>query len=150
MKTLDHLTPEEKHARRCEQMRAYNEKHKDRIRIYQNKYISERYKRDPVFATKLNLHSMIASACRYNGYGWGSRSKLNKIVGLTYQDFKIWILNSFQDGMIWEDRTTWHLDCILPASTAQTVAEMENRFHFKNLRALTPAQNMRMSNNREF
>lgn len=129
------------------QMIAYNNLNRDRLKIYRNEYAHKRRKEDPVWRHRRNIFTQINYAILYNGDSWGPASRLNRIVGIDFQTFKIYIESTMEETMSWENRSSWQLDHIIEVSTATTIEEVEKLFFFKNLRALTPEDNRKRNNN---
>lgn len=132
--------PEHRYA----QMRQYNQDNAERLRAYQLNYNNERSKTDPVFKRKMNLGNKLRAAIRYGGYS--ERSCLYNIIGIPYEDLKIYLENTFYGNMNWEDRASFQIDHIIALSTATTVEEIDNLFFWKNMRGLTPADNRKKRN----
>ena len=52
--------------------------------------------------------------------------------------------SKFTDGMSWDNHTThgWHIDHIIPLSSAKTLEEVEKLCHFSNLQPLWAIDNL--------
>jgi hypothetical protein len=84
----------------------------EQYRKYQNKYVKERSKIDPMF----RLHRRISAGIRYslaNNYGL----KTFEVLDYTYDMLKEHIESQFTEGMSWSNKSKWHLDHIKPASS---------------------------------
>jgi hypothetical protein len=75
------------------------------------------------------------------------------IVGLDSWDcFRKHIENKFESGMNWDNygigqnNTTWHIDHIIPISSAKTLEEVKKLSHYSNLRPMWGSDNIRKSN----
>jgi hypothetical protein len=55
------------------------------------------------------------------------------------------IESKFKPGMTWENYGKWHVDHIIPLSSANTTGELEKLCHFNNLQPLWARENMRKS-----
>lgn len=132
----DSLTDEEKEYRR-ELRRLYN---KD---IYQ-RTIKQRRENDPLFKLKCNLRNLIKNSLTIQGYT--KKSKTYEIVGMTYTDFKNFIESKFQEGMTWENYGEWHLDHIIPVSSAIDEETLISLNYYTNFQPLWALDNLRKSN----
>lgn len=65
-------------------------------------------------------------------------TRTNEIVGCTIDELKTHIQNQFQEGMNWENWSQfgWHLDHIIPISSANNEEEMYKLCHYTNLQPL--------------
>lgn len=76
-----------------------------------------------------------------------------EITGLeSWKHLKEHIESQFTEGMTWsnhghgKDNTTWHLDHIVPISSAQTEEDVYRLNHYTNLRPMWGSDNIRKSN----
>lgn len=127
------------------QMRMYLKENADRIREYQNNYVKDRRRIDPVFSRRMALSNALRQAIRLGGYG--ERSCLYRIIGLPWEEFKIVFENTFYGNMTYDDITTFEIDHIIPTHTAKSVEELEKLYFWTNLRALTPEDNKKKGRN---
>jgi hypothetical protein len=58
------------------------------------------------------------------------------------------IEGKFKDGMNWDNHTRdgWHIDHIIPLSSAKSVEELESLCHYTNLQPLWAKENIIKSN----
>ena len=119
-------------------------------RLYLNKMALIRLKK-----RKLNnkLFSLICSVrARFNGFlKKNSISKKNKtfnIVGCTPEFLREYIEQKFIEGMSWDNygRNGWHIDHIIPLSSAKNEDEIYKLCHYTNLQPLWEKDNIRKSN----
>jgi hypothetical protein len=52
----------------------------------------------------------------------------------------------FRDGMSWENKGKWHIDHIIPLSSAKTHEDVIKLCHFKNLQPLWEQENKKKGN----
>ena len=52
----------------------------------------------------------------------------------------------FVDGMSWDNRSEWHIDHIIPLSSAKTDEEIYKLCHYTNLQPLWAEDNLKKSN----
>jgi hypothetical protein len=70
-----------------------------------------------------------------------------EIIGCTPQELKEHLEKQFVDGMGWENRCEWHIDHIIPLSSAKTEEELYQLCHYTNLQPLWAIDNLKKSNN---
>jgi hypothetical protein len=109
-----------------------------------SKYQKERIKRDPLYKLKLGIRSLISISIK--GLGYTKKSRTHEILGCSFQQFKLYIEQRFQKGMTWENRSEWHLDHIIPVSSAKSEQEIIKLNHYTNFRPLWAKENLRKSN----
>jgi len=109
-----------------------------------NSYWTNRKKNDPVFRLVTNMRSRI---WKYTGLM--SITKTNKtfdIVGCTPEFLKEHLEKQFIDGMTWENQGVWHIDHMIPLSSAKTEEELYKLCHYSNLQPLWAEDNLRKGN----
>jgi len=122
------------------QRKLYNQKNKPKILEYQ------KFKRnyDILFKLKQNMRSRLNIFLK-------SR-KLNKknptfnIIGCTPEFLKEYLEKLFIQDMCWENRDKWHIDHIVPLSSANTEEEIYKLCHYTNLQPLWAEDNLKKSN----
>lgn len=73
---------------------------------------------------------------------WQKRSKTREMLGCSKDMLVTYIESQFTKGMGWHNRGEWHIDHIIPLSSASTVEELEKLAHFSNLRPMWANENM--------
>lgn len=73
-------------------------------------------------------------------------NKTFNIVGCTPSELKEHLEKKFKDGMSWENQGFWHIDHIIPLSSAQNEEEIYKLCHYTNLQPLWAEDNLRKSN----
>ena len=106
-----------------------------------NKKLRLRMKEDILFGLKKKLRSTIS--CSLKGYK--KNLKTEKIIGCSFDEFKIYIENKFENWMNWsnhgiykinEYNIGWDIDHIIPLSSAVNEEEIYKLNHFTNLQPL--------------
>jgi len=135
------------------------ENNKDKILKYQKEYYLENksniIKRvglyvknkkctDTLFKLKYNISCLINVSIKSKCFT--KKSKTYKILGCSFEDFKIYIENQFTKGMNWENRKEWHLDHIYPVSLAKNEKELIRLNHYTNFQPLWAKDNLQKSN----
>ena len=124
--------------------RLWKQNNKEKRNARQSLYIAEKTKKDPVFKLRRNLVSLIGCCFKNNGYNKNSRT--TQILGCSIEFFKNYIEQRFKNGMTWENRTAWHLDHIIPISSAKTEEETIRLNHYTNFQPLWAAENIKKGN----
>lgn len=103
------------------------------------RYQRERYNNDVEFHVRARARWMITNAMKRMGYKKGSRTE--DVLGCSWSEFKSHIERQFLPGMTWENRHLWHIDHIVPISSAESDVEAEALNHHTNLRPLWSEEN---------
>lgn len=125
--------------------RARENYHKNHHKIQKNEYVLNRMVEDELFKLKFNTRSLIRNAIRRS---FTKKSKkTSEILGCTFEEFKIYLESKFDENMSWENQGTyWHLDHIIPISSAQTEEEVYKLNHYTNFQPLYWLDNLKKSN----
>lgn len=113
---------------------------RDRIRKYMREYNKKRAESDPIFLVTRRARTRVQDAFRHKGFG--KNTKTAKMLGCSWEQLRDYIENQFVDGMTWENRNLWHIDHIVPLSSAKTIEELEKLCHYTNLQPLWALDNM--------
>lgn len=116
-----------------------------------SKIVKQRSKRllyDDVYRIKERIRGLIKSCLKSSGTL--KNTKTAAILGCTNQDFKTHIEKQFTKGMGWHNFPQWHIDHIVPISSAKTEQDVIALNHFTNLRPLWASDNLKKSNKMEF
>lgn len=116
----------------------YREKNKDILRIKrQNKY-----KDNVVHRLRVNIRR------RINNFLKNKNSSSFDILGCDIIEFKFYIESLFTNEMSWDNygKFGWHIDHIIPLSSAQTEEEIYKLCHYTNLQPLWWYDNLKKSN----
>ena len=76
--------------------------------------------------------------------GWKKNSKTQEMLGCSFADLKLHLEKQFRDGMTWENNKFfgWHLDHIVPISSAKTEQDVIKLCHYTNLQPLWWHENL--------
>lgn len=96
--------------------------------------------RDFDFYKKVNLIKCCVSTAIRSGYK--NKSKANNLIGCSYDQVVAHIEKQFLKGMTWQNKHLWHIDHIVPISSAKTIEEVMQLSHFTNLRPIWAKQNL--------
>jgi len=112
--------------------------------IYNKEYRKLRRRVDSIFKLSTNIGSLIRQSIRNQGYS--KNSKTNHILGCSYEQFKHYLEKQFTEGIIWSNFGLWHLDHIIPISSATNEEEVIALNHYTNFQPLWAEDNIKKSN----
>lgn len=81
--------------------------------------------------------------CVANAYKkpYKKTSKVFKYLGCSHEELRLHIEKQFLKGMTWENKGLWHIDHIIPISSAKTIEEVHVLAKYTNLRPLWQKDN---------
>lgn len=100
--------------------------------------------KEPLNRLKHNVRSRISHYLKITNI-----SKTNKtfeIVGCTPNFLKEYLEKQFNNGMLWNSYGDWHIDHIIPLSSAKTEEDIYKLCHYTNLQPLWAEDNLKKSN----
>jgi hypothetical protein len=120
----------------------------ERRKKYLSKYMREKRRLDKNFCFKDGIRRRINKELAKIG---GKKSQsTEEILGCTIGEFRKYIESQFKKGMGWHNRDQWHIDHIVPMSSAKTEEDIIALNHHTNLRPIWASENLRKSNKMEF
>lgn len=108
----------------------------ERVRLW---HVNRR-KTDPVAALSHRIRTLVRGAFVRTGYR--KSYKTEQILGCSIAQFAAHIERQFVPGMTWENRASWHIDHIVPLSTAASEDDVLSLNHFTNLRPMWAQDNL--------
>lgn len=117
-----------------------NESARKSRKKYKEKYRKnerDRYHSDPVYRLKALLRTNV---WRYIINKQGKRTE--DILGETFDNVRRHLEIQFVDGMSWNNFGEWHIDHIIPLSSAKTEEEVFKLNHYTNLQPLWAKDNL--------
>lgn len=130
----------------------YYQKNKEKILTQNKKQTNKRnttrnkrYNEDPVFKIKRLLSTRIKDVLKLKNFN--KKQTYNSIIGCTPEFLKEHIEKQFTEGMSWENHSLhgWHIDHIVPLSSAKTEEEIYKLSHYTNLQPLWAEDNLKKS-----
>jgi hypothetical protein len=109
-----------------------------------NQYMVDRRKNEPLFKLAFNVRKRLNKFLKNK-----SIIKTNKtfdLVGITPKELKEHLEKQFFQGMSWGNYGEWHIDHIIPLSSAKTEDEIYKLCHYTNLQPLWAEDNLRKGN----
>lgn len=109
-----------------------------------NDYEKNKKRNSPVYSLMVGMRSRISSYLKLHNIT--KKNKTFEMVGCTPQQLKEHLEKQFKPGMSWDNRNQWHIDHIIPLSSAKTEEELYKLCHFSNLQPLWVEENLKKSN----
>lgn len=126
----------------------YDKEYRLRNKLKKNKYIRNYRKKrrlvDSTFRIIESMRSRIKSFFKLNNIKKHNRTF--DIVGCTPQQLREYIEKKFVDKMSWENYGEWHIDHIIPLSSAINDDDVYKLCHYTNLQPLWSQDNFKKSN----
>jgi len=126
-----------------EAKRKYYLKNKKSIVRRVCEYERNRIKTDPLFKMKRYLRTRTYIAFKNKGYR--KTSKTQEMLGIDWEVAKQHIERQFNKGMNWNNYGEWHIDHIIPLSSASTSERLKELCHYTNLQPLWAEDNLSKS-----
>jgi hypothetical protein len=98
---------------------------------------------DPVFKLKRRIRHTLRGSFKRKGYSKNTQSQ--KILGENWNVVKEYFESLFTEGMNWDNMGKWHIDHIIPLSTANSEEDIINLCNYKNLQPLWEKDNLEKS-----
>lgn len=97
-------------------------------------------KEDPKYRLSRRLRNRLWYALQKKS--WKKNTKFSAYIGCTLDELKAHIESLFVAEMTWENMGSWHIDYIVPLSSALTEEAMYKLCHFSNLTPLWARDNL--------
>ena len=129
-----------KQRKREKERRRTDDEYRRRVNreIYERR--KERMKSDPVYRFKFKIRKRIRIILKERGYT--KKSKTHEILGISYEEFSLYMERQFVKGMSWDNYGEWHIDHIIPLATAQCENDVIRLNHYSNLQPLWAHDNL--------
>jgi hypothetical protein len=129
----------------------YSKAHRGRRNTYQKTYdnthkrqrnarIRERRTVDSLFRVKCSIRSRLRQALTHMGFRKGGNTE--SILGCSFEELKVYLEARFWPEMTWKNMGEWHIDHILPLSSATSESEVLKLSLFSNLQPLWADDNL--------
>lgn len=121
----------------------YRSKKENKEKI--NNYVKNRLKNDNIYYLKEKIRRRINEVLK--------KKKLTKckssteVIGCSWEQLKKHLESQFKEGMSWDNKGKWHIDHIIPISTAKSKEEVYRLNHYTNLQPLWAEDNLKKSDN---
>jgi hypothetical protein len=121
-------------------IREYDNLRREDRKDYLNEYTKIRRQNDVLFRLSCNLRNRTRKFLK-------NKSKSTKeIIGIEPNELRLYLESKFVDGMNWNNYGYWHIDHIIPLSSAKNENELVKLCHYTNLQPLFAKDNIIKSN----
>jgi hypothetical protein len=128
-----------------EQRKLYYQENKEDIVKKNYEYCKNRKKSDSLYKLSIGIRSLILISFK-NQFTTKSKKTI-EILGCSFEEFKLHLESQFDDKMNWKNQGTyWHMDHIIPISSAETEEDVYRLNHYTNFQPLYWEDNLRKSN----
>lgn len=126
--------------KRKEREKKYRQANKEKFKAYYKKWSKHKRKNDPLYKLKNNLRDRAYKAFKNKGYS--KNTKTQEMLGVDWEVCKQHIERQFKKGMNWDNQGEWHIDHIIPLSSANNEKELRKLCHYSNLQPLWAEDNL--------
>lgn len=121
----------------------YFKKWLEKNKEHRKKYINE-YNSDPINKLKNSMRSRINELLNKKY----ENPRTLKLVGCDYDFLMKYLESKFTEGMSWDNYGYygWHIDHIIPLSSAKTEEDIYKLYHYTNLQPLWVMENLKKNN----
>ena len=117
---------------------------KVKVKETQLKSFKKRYQEKPILKLTHNVRTRLNGYLKINNIT--KKNKTFDIVGCSPNQLKEHLEKQFNDGMFWDNYGKWHIDHIIPLSSANNEDEVYKLCHHTNLQPLWAEDNLKKSN----
>lgn len=122
----------------------YRNNNKDLVQKTVREYEKNRRKNDILFKLTGNLRHRTNMIFKNNNFF--KNQKFKDYLGCTVEYLTDYLQKKFKNGMNWNNHGDWHIDHIIPLSSAKTEEEVYKLCHYTNLQPLWAKENMSKGN----
>lgn len=123
----------------------YGIKNREKLTIAHREWVARKKIESPLFKAQIVLRNRVNAS--FKKMKIPKKGSYANILGAPIEVVKKHIERQFKKGMTWENRGkyTWHIDHIIPVSSAKTEEELIKLFHYTNLQPLWATENHKKS-----
>jgi hypothetical protein len=111
-------------------------------------YTTDRKKIDPTFKLIKNIRRRLNRFISFT-YFTKKNTTIN-LIGCPPDELRLFLEQKFKDNMSWDNYGEWHIDHIIPLSSAKTEEELCKLCHYTNLQPLWAKDNLIKSNKLDY
>jgi hypothetical protein len=104
----------------------------------------KKYNSNPIFRMNHNIRCRIREFLTLKKVN--KKNKTIEILGCNQSELRIFLEEKFKHDMTWENYGEWHIDHIIPLSSATNDVEVLRLCHFTNLQPLWGVENLKKGN----
>lgn len=126
------------------------QRNKKKVYEHQRVHAFERRKNDPLYRYRINARCMVHNAV-YKDREYSKSTKTAKVIGCSQESLRKHLCGTWKEryGKVWNGEK-FHIDHIVPISSAKNFQEIDNLCHYTNLQMLTPEDNIRKGSEKNF
>lgn len=113
---------------------------------YNSKWIKKKIKEDSVYKFKYRVRALIVKSFKRGRKHFIKSIRTEEILGCNSKEFVDYISSKFTEGMSIHNHGEWHLDHIIPISSAKTEEEVIKLNHYTNFQPLWAEDNFKKGN----
>lgn len=140
----EHLKKVREEKKRIREEYLKSDEYKEKIRLKNLRKYNRRMSSNPLYKFKKLLSNSIRKSFRKKGFS--KSSKTQQILGAKWEIIKEYFESRFEVGMSWDNYGKWHIDHILPISTATCEEDVIRLNHYTNLQPMWAKDNLKKSN----
>ena len=123
----------------------YYKKNKEEVVRKNYEYCKKRKAIDPLYKLSRGIRSLILISFK-NQFTTKSKKTI-EILGCSFEEFKLHLESKFDNKMNWKNQGTyWHMDHIIPISSAEAEEDVYRLNHYTNFQPLYWLDNLKKSN----
>lgn len=128
-----------------EKKKVWLEKNKAHVRKRYNNYVKNRMSNDYMFKLCIRLRQRLQQFLKIREGSGKVNTRTIDMIGCSVNELKVHLENQFTEGMCWENygNKGWHIDHIIPLSSAKTKEEAIALNNYKNLQPLWAVDNLK-------
>ena len=107
------------------------------------KYTQNKLDNDQMYRMRHYLRARLYDALKKKS--WYKTTHFSNYIGCTLEELIKHMESKFTSGMSWENQGEWHIDHIIPLSSASTPEELYKLCHYTNLQPLWAKDNLQKS-----
>jgi len=115
----------------------YDKQNSEKIKARRNKWFKKKAETDILFRLSRNVRNRIHKCIKKE------KVLTETLVGIDYEGLRNYLESKFSDGMNWENYGRWHIDHIIPLSSAKCEDEIYELCHYSNLQPLWAIENIK-------
>jgi hypothetical protein len=127
-----------------ESKQKYYSKNSDKEQFRNNQYTQNRKKTDIIFKVSCISRTRLIQFLKIKNIT--KKNKTFNYIGCTPKFLKEYLETKFVCGMSWDNHGEWHIDHIIPLSTAKNEDDVYKLCHYTNLQPLWAEDNLKKSN----
>jgi hypothetical protein len=119
---------------------AYRQRNKDQINHRSSMWSKTKRESDPIYRMIGSCRARTGAAIRAKGYK--KESSTEHLLGCSWDSLRDHLEAQFTEGMTWDNYGKWHVDHVIPVSSAKTLEQLLQLCHFSNLQPLWAIDNL--------